>query len=257
MERCRRIYFWVQDKIVGICCRVNRFMKKTMFFVCVVFAVHCKAQEPNQEIRKSITFYGIVPSFQFSQSRGLNQLLSGTGYPSIPNSQFFWGFGFTYTTKRFFFGSDLSLNIQTRSNDAFSLKRQSNLTTLYLGYRVLAWGNSSLAPFVGIGLTNSRVIMSRNTTSNNLSNFLTQGGNATDINHTQEGLIFGLSLDSNRLYKNESPLIASFRAGYMWAMYPYEWQVPFGQLQNAPVDQLSHFFIQMRIGAMLNWEDWK
>jgi hypothetical protein len=232
-------------------------MKKTMFFVCVVFAVHCKAQEPNQEIRKSITFYGIVPSFQFSQSRGLNQLLSGTGYPSIPNSQFFWGFGFTYTTKRFFFGSDLSLNIQTRSNDAFSLKRQSNLTTLYLGYRVLAWGNSSLAPFVGIGLNDSRVIMSRNTTSNNLSNFLTQGGNATDINHTQEGLIFGLSLDSNRLYKHESPLIASFRAGYMWAMYPYEWRAQFGQLQNAPVDQLSHFFIQMRIGAMLNWEDWR
>jgi hypothetical protein len=111
--------------------------------------------------------------------------------------------------------------------------------------------------FTGGLLTNSRVIMSRNTTSNNLSNFLTQGGNATDINHTQEGLIFGLSLDSNRLYKHESPLIASFRAGYMWAMYPYEWRVPFGQLQNAPVDQLSHFFIQMRIGAMLNWEDWK
>ncbi|MFM8912322.1 MAG: hypothetical protein ACKOE6_05285, partial [Flammeovirgaceae bacterium] len=214
-------------------------------------------QQKNQKIVKSITFYGIVPSFQFSQSSGLNQLLSGTGYPSIPNSQFFWGFGFTYTTKRFLFGADLSLNIQTRSNDTFSLKRQSNLTTLYLGYRVFEWGHSSLSPFAGIGLNDSRVILSRNTSSNTLSNFLTQGGNATDINHTQEGIIFGLSLDiSNRLYKNESPLIGSFRAGYMSAIYPYEWQVPFGQLQNAPVDQLSHFFIQMRIGAMLNWEDW-
>jgi hypothetical protein len=27
-------------------------------------------------------------------------------------------------------------------------------------------------------------------------------------------------------------------------------------LQNAPLDQLGHFFIQMRIGAMLNWDDW-
>ncbi|MFM7428380.1 MAG: hypothetical protein ACKO1F_00600, partial [Flammeovirgaceae bacterium] len=97
----------------------------------------------------------------------------------------------------------------------------------------------------------------RNTTSNTLNNFLTQGGNATDISHTQEGLVFGLSIDSNRLYKHESSLIASFRAGYMWAMYPYEWQAPFGQLQNAPVDQLGHFFIQMRIGAMLNWDDWE
>lgn len=235
-------------------------MKQILFFVCLLLAAHCQAQEPNrqqnQKIIKSITFYGVVPSFQFSQSSGLNQSLSGTGYPSIPNSQFFWGFGFTYTAKRFFFGCDLSLNLQTRSNDAFSLKRQSNLTNLQFGYRVLEWGNTSLAPFVGIGLTDSRVILSRNTTSNTLSNFLTQGGNATDINHTQEGLIFGLSLDSNRLYKNESPLIASFRVGYMWAMYPYEWQAPFGQLQNAPVDKLSHFFIQMRIGAMLNWDDW-
>lgn len=236
-------------------------MKKILFFACLALAANGRAQEPNQqqiqEIRKSITFYGVVPSFQFSQSSGLNQTLAGTGYPSIPNSQFFWGFGFTYTAKRFFFGCDLSLNLQTRSNDAFSLKRQSNLTTLQFGYRVFEWGNTSLAPYVGIGLTDNRVILSRNTTSNTLGNFLTQGGNATDISHTQEGLIFGLSLDSNRLYKHESPLFGSFRAGYMWAMYPYEWQAPFGQLQNAPVDQLSHFFIQMRIGAMLNWDDWE
>ncbi|MCA4898490.1 MAG: hypothetical protein ACK5UP_16705 [Bacteroidota bacterium] len=236
-------------------------MKKEFFFLSVVFAINCNAQEfqqpQNQEIVKSITFYGIVPSFQSSQSSGLNQLLSGTGYPSIPNSQFFWGFGLTYTAKRFFVGADLSLNLQNRTNDSFSLKRQSNLTTLYFGYRVFEWGSSSLSPFVGIGLTDSRVILSRNTTSNTLNNFLTQGGNATDINHTQEVVIFGLSLDVNRIYKHESPLFGGFRAGYMWAPYAYEWQLPFGQLQNAPVDRLSHFFVQMRIGAMLNWNDWK
>lgn len=242
---------------------LSSLMKFEILFLALalVLSAHGHAQQfeqsKNEKISKSITFYGIVPSFQSSQSSGLNQMLAGTGYPFIPNTQFFWGFGLTYTTNRFFIGADLSLNLQTRTNDSFSLKRHSNLTTLYFGYRVFERKSTSLSPFVGIGLTDSRVILSRNTISNTLNNFLTQGGNATDINHLQEGVVFGLSIDANRIYKHEDPLFGSFRAGYMWAPYAYEWQVPFGQLQNAPVDQLNHFFIQMRIGAMLNWSDWK
>lgn len=103
---------------------------------------------------------------------------------------------------------------------------------------------------MGIGGTETRLQLLRQTEDRDLNSLLYTPGNAVIVNHFQEELTIGIGINSasDRL---KSAGLGGIRIGYRFAG-ANPWFSNHTRFTNAPVDRMNSFYIQFLLGGAFN-----
>jgi hypothetical protein len=197
----------------------------------------------------------VIPSFMTSSHSNLSPLLVENGYPHIPRSSLNYGLGLTYRMKRFEPGFDFSVGNQVVSNEALNsqLLRRPLTANIFLHYHLFRKGSFTLFPLVGYSFTDTNLIVSKKSSSNDLNDLLRNPGTSMNLQHLSDGVLvgFGVALAQHWV---ESTGTFRLKFAYRVPSGAYPWESSFANFNNAPNDSFPYFFIQLEMGALANWK---
>jgi len=202
----------------------------------------------------------VVPAFTASAPSELNSLLTGIGYPRLPNRQFHWGYSGHLRWNRFMFGFDILNGLQTRNNDqeGSQLQRRASTGTIFIAFHVLRDPRGLAAfPFVGGSFTTTNLFLSRQTGPEPIGAILAAPGNTVELKHLADGVMVGFGVEMYSPFDDSRETFGyqSLRVGYRISPPGgYAWESSFTPLIGAPFDEFSMLFIQYNLG--INWA-WK
>lgn len=196
----------------------------------------------------------IIPSFMTSAPSYLNPLLVEAGYPAIPRGSLNYGIGVSYRMKRFEPGINALIGSQTVYSDALNseLKRTPLTANIFLHYHLLRKGSFTFYPLIGISLTDTNLIVSKEAGSNDLRDLLQNPGTSMNLQHFSEGLLVGFGVDLAEHWVESSGLFR-LKFAYRIPTRNYQWESYFTNLGNPPKDSFPYFFIQFEMGVGHNW----
>jgi hypothetical protein len=237
-------------------------MKKTIFYLILFLTVtSSNAQESFwSTVRDSPDFnrgFGltlIVPSFMTSTPSNLNSLLVDSGYPFIPRGSMNYGIGISFRIKRFETGINALLGSQSVYNESLNseLKRTPLTANIFLHYHLLRKGSFTFYPLIGISLTDTNLILSKKSVSNDLGNLLQNPGTSMNLQHFSDGILVGFGVDLAEHWV-ETTGIFRLKFAYKIPTASYQWESYFANLNNPPTDSFPYFFVQFEMGLANNW----
>jgi hypothetical protein len=161
-----------------------------------------------------------------------------------------------YRIKRFEPGFDFSLGSQVSSNEVLNselLRRPLN-GNVFLNYHLLRKGSLTFFPFVGISISDTNLILSKQSPVNNINSLLQNPGTSVNLQHFSGGLLtgFGIALaehweESTGIFRLKFAYRIPFNEGYAW-------ESNFANFNNSPLDNFPYFFVQFEMGIMANWK---
>ncbi|MGY6559069.1 MAG: hypothetical protein ACXIT9_07275 [Nitritalea sp.] len=196
----------------------------------------------------------ILPSFMTSTPSNLNQLLVASGYPHILRGSLNFGLGVHYRMKRFETGINALIGSQSVSIDALNaqINRTPLTANIFLQYHLFRKGSFTFYPLVGLSLTDTRLILSKEIASDDIGNLLQNPGTSMNLQHFSEGILVGFGVDLSEHWV-ESTGMFRVKFAYRIPTGKYPWESFFTDLQNAPKDSFPYFFVQLEIGFPHNW----
>jgi hypothetical protein len=197
----------------------------------------------------------ILPSFMTSSASNLNSMLVESGYPFIPRGSLNYGIGVSYRMKRFEPGINAMIGSQVVSNPILNseLKRTPLTANIFLHYHLFRKGSFTFYPLIGISLTDTNLILSKEVDSNDLGSLLQNPGTSMNLQHFSEGVLVGFGVDLAEHWV-ESTGLFRLKFAYRIPTDSYSWESYYANLNNAPRDSFPYFFIQFEMGFMANWK---
>jgi hypothetical protein len=198
----------------------------------------------------------VLPSFMTSSPSNINRPLVENGYPYIPRGSLNFGLGISYRWNRIEPNFDFSIGNQIRENPILGselLRRPINFN-LNINYILLRWDYLTIGPFVGLGLTETNLILSKQSSDNDFISILNSPSTSVNLNHISEGMLVGFAVAVQGL-KQESTGIFRLKFAYRIPFNEgYAWESNFANFNNSPLDNFPYFFIQFEMGIMANWK---
>ncbi|PRY87613.1 hypothetical protein [Mongoliibacter ruber] len=205
---------------------------------------------------RGFNLFLVLPSFMTSSHSNINRLLVENGYPYIPRGSLNYGLGMSYRWNRIEPSFDFAIGNQLRSNPALGselLRRPINFN-LNLNYILFRWDYMTIGPFVGLGLTETNLILSKPSTDNDFGSILANPSTTVNINHVSDGLLAGFSVAVQGL-KQEATGIFRLKFAYRIPFNEgYTWESNFSNFSRTPLDNFPYFFIQFEMGVGGNWK---
>jgi hypothetical protein len=106
---------------------------------------------------------------------------------------------------------------------------------------------------VGYSFTDTNLIVSKKSSSNDLNDLLRNPGTSMNLQHLSDGVLvgFGVALAQHWV---ESTGTFRLKFAYRVPSGAYPWESSFANFNNAPNDSFPYFFIQLEMGALANWK---
>jgi len=239
-------------------------MKKIYFIIALSFlASPIQSQDflglPERNapfMDRGFNLFLVLPSFMTSSPSNINRLLVENGYPYIPRGSLNYGLGMSYRWNRIEPSFDFAIGNQLRSNPVIGselLRRPLNFN-LNLNYILFRWDYLTVGPFVGLGLTETNLILSKPSTDDDFGSILANPSTTVNINHFSDGLMAGFSVAVQGL-KQEAT--GTFRLKFAYRIplnEGYTWESSFSNFTRTPLDNFPYFFIQFEMGVGANWK---
>ena len=124
---------------------------------------------------------------------------------------------------------------------------------------------------MGFSMNQANLYLTRPSTTQPINALLASPNNALHLKHYTDRVAFGIGVDLGSLYKEElADLLVSIKIGYRfsidgalpWYDGAVSWQpinintlsqLPPATIPSVPVDHFNHFFFQLNIGLVANW----
>ncbi|MCH6197990.1 hypothetical protein MMU07_00250 [Aquiflexum sp. LQ15W] len=216
------------------------------------------ATPPNlEDFDRGMTLTLILPSFMTSPHSNMSSLLVQNGYPHIPRGSLNYGIGLAYRIKKFEPGFDFSVGSQTATNVVFRseiLRRPLN-ANIFLHYHLFRKGYFTFFPIVGLSMSDTNLIASKQSSENDIGSLLQNPGTSVNMQHFSAGLLTGFGVAVSQFWE-EAPGTLRMKIAYRVPFGPgYAWESFFADIEsNSPVDNFPYFSIQLEIGVMANWK---
>jgi hypothetical protein len=198
----------------------------------------------------------VLPSFMTSSPSNINRLLVENGYPHIPRGSLNFGLGISYRWNRIEPSFDFAIGNQLRENPILGselLRRPINFN-FNINYILFRWDYLTIGPFVGLGLTETNLILSKQSSDDDFSSILASPSTSVNLNHVSEGMLVGFAVAVQGL-KQESTGIFRLKFAYRIPFNEgYAWESNFANFNNSPLDNFPYFFVQFEMGIMANWK---
>jgi hypothetical protein len=200
--------------------------------------------------------YLVIPSFMTSPHSNLSPWLLENGYPHIPRGSLNYGLGMSFRWNRIEPNFDFSIGNQEINNPFLGselLRRPINYN-LNLNYILFRWDYLTISPFVGLGLTETNLILSKQSPEEDLISILANPGTSVNLNHISDGVLVGFSVAVQGL-KQENTGIFRLKFAYRIPFNEgYAWESNFANFTRSPLDSFPYFFIQFEMGFIANWK---
>lgn len=247
---------------IDLCCCKSCLVKMrtlTMLLVLQMFLSQLIAQTSFLENGNDVKMFDrgasltlIFPSFNSSGYSNLNQLVVENGYPFIPKGNLNYGIGVSYRLKRLEPGINGLIGYQSRTNEMLNSRMSRTPLTgnILLRYHLVRKGSFTFYPLIGYSFTDTNLILSKESSSNDLDNLLRNPGTSVNLWHSSEGLLVGFGADIAEHWV-ESSGIFRLKFAYRIPSGSYQWESDFANLTtNLRKDSFPYFFIQLEFGKL-------
>lgn len=237
-------------------------MKKTILaLIALVISFSSIAQESfwntvrdGPDLDRGFSVSLIIPSFMTSTSSNLNPLLVEYGYPYIPRGSLNYGIGISYRMKRFETGINALVGSQTVYIEPLNsqINRTPLTANIFLQYHLFRKGSFTFYPLIGISLTDTNLILSKEIEPDDIGNLLQNPGTSMNLQHFSEGILVGFGVDLAEHWV-ESTGLFRLKFAYRIPTGNYPWESYFTNLGSPPKDSFPYFSIQLEVGFPHNW----
>lgn len=205
---------------------------------------------------RGVTLTLLLPSFMTSPHGNMSSLLVKNGYPQLPKSSLNLGIGLAYRFNKLESGFDFTIGNQSSTNELLQseiLRRPTN-ATIFLQYHLFRSGYLTFFPIIGLSMSDTNVIASKQSSTNDIGILLQNPGTSVNMQHVSAGLLTGFGVASSQFWE-EDPGTLRLKFGYRVPLGPgYAWESYFADITSpSPVDNLPYFLIQLEIGFSGNW----
>lgn len=237
-------------------------MKKFMLLILTLnLGFLAKAQDLFESVQKPLehnrgrSLYLVMPSFMTSQESNINPILVENDFPSIPKGSLNYGIGISWRFRNFEPGMEFTVGNQIAKNKTLGseLLRRPITANIFLHYHLIHWNDISFFPILGFSITDTNLILSRQSPSDDFGTLLRNSDTSINIQHLSYGAIVGFGFEYSQKWRETSSAIRLKFAYRIPTDSGYGWESKFSGFQNSPVDQFAYFFVQLEIGLTANW----
>lgn len=206
--------------------------------------VHKLSLKNNDASEKfGVELYGHL-GIQFYRLTNINNRLSSFGLKEFKSFFTSLGFGQGFRFNKLIIGYNLAF-ASGQGNKENVIK--STYAQGYVSTNIFKSKKWIFSPQIGIGYQRLTARINLPNTTNNFDLFFTSSPNQVEIFNSNNALdfafVFKWKPDKSDKYM---PL---FRMGYQPALKSKNWQVKGGRSDNAPIDRINSFYIQLMLGA--------